>query len=217
MNRMLPNRSSRLPHRFRRAAARSALAVCLVAATICLACGDDEPVTLSPICVGLVPAALAPSASPFVLQTGSGTSCNKLVMEIVANGDFTDVLSMNLEFRYPLITPLSLDPEFSPPEAGAIWTADGAPITFDVDESEPEPGFVTLAISRTSPSPAIAIPAGTVLARLSFFQAVTGGSGIVTFLDGSLLDAGDGPLVPPVAVSPEITTDTFAGEIRIAQ
>ncbi len=153
-------------------------------------CGNGGGGTVPSICFSFVPDA-APSASTVVARSGSGSSCELLVVELVLT-DVTDVFAVS--FR------ASFDPSLLAYDghslAGSHLTSDGAQVQALETVGQ---GEVQLGLSRLNPAGGIDFGGPQVFVKLLFRKPVgaQGGSGRLDFADTQVFDSQQPPQPKP--------------------
>jgi hypothetical protein len=191
----------RSPRRFRRRRAIEAFALTLLCAGFCLSCSDDPTVDVTTQCLDFVAAEGTPSGN-VVLRKSSASSCNFLVLDLVAT-DIEGIYSAEVTVEYATavaaifmfeVGPLLLTDEGdgSPASCGSSMADYGVACQATGDFAS---GSVDISISRIvttwGTNTADAGPEGAVLGTLTFSQLtlLAGANGPVSFPFGKLLNA----------------------------
>jgi hypothetical protein len=215
----ISNRQAGAPPESRRRRPRNLLLAALLCIGLCLSCSDDPSASFSTVCLELL-AEEGNAGGGVYLRTGTESTCNDLVIEVVA-ANVSGIFTAELQLTYPNSLAIVVLAEAGPLllESGDASVACAQALSqYGVDclvTDDFGNGTVDLAISRTAtqtPGTVDAPAEGAVLARLTFLQLLpTDGQGTVGFPFGKLQDDGEGGTTAPVILLDAQDAGSFAG------
>jgi len=157
----------------------------LVAALVLgLGCGGGHGGTMVSFCLNFT-GAQAPAAGRVVARLASGGSCAARFVEIVVT-DVADVFSGSFTVNFDPTKVAFGSASFQ----GSFLTAGGVQV--NVVQTNPQPGSVTVGISRFGVASGVDVIGSQVLVRLSF-APVGAGAATLTLANGQLFDSGTPP------------------------